>query len=78
MTATDEGARKPRGEAVADITGATSYDLLDPAMTQPIRCSWARTPLSIAYHDVEWGVPVHDDRVLFEFLMLEGAQAELS
>ena len=42
------------------------------------RCSWARTPLSIAYHDAEWGVPVHDDRVLFEFLTLEGAQAGLS
>ena len=45
--------------------------------SQP-RCSWARTPLSIAYHDEEWGVPVHDDRVLFEFLTLEGAQAGLS
>jgi DNA-3-methyladenine glycosylase I len=32
------------------------------------RCSWARTPLGIAYHDEEWGAPVHDDRVLFEFL----------
>ena len=42
------------------------------------RCSWARTPLDIAYHDTEWGVPVHDDRVLFEFLVLEGAQAGLS
>jgi DNA-3-methyladenine glycosylase I len=42
------------------------------------RCSWARTPLSIAYHDKEWGVPVHDDRVLFEFVTLEGAQAGLS
>ncbi len=42
------------------------------------RCSWARTPLGIAYHDTEWGVPVHDDRVLFEFLVLEGAQAGLS
>ena len=42
------------------------------------RCAWARTPLSIAYHDEEWGVPVHDDRVLFEFLVLEGAQAGLS
>ena len=42
------------------------------------RCSWARTPLSIAYHDAEWGVPVHDDRVFFEFLTLEGAQAGLS
>jgi DNA-3-methyladenine glycosylase I len=42
------------------------------------RCSWARTPLSIAYHDAEWGVPVHDDQILFEFLTLEGAQAGLS
>lgn len=42
------------------------------------RCGWARTPLSITYHDTEWGVPVHDDRVLFEFLILEGAQAGLS
>lgn len=42
------------------------------------RCAWARTPLSIAYHDAEWGVPVHDDRILFEFLTLEGAQAGLS
>jgi len=42
------------------------------------RCAWAQTPLSIAYHDREWGVPVHDDRVLFEFLTLEGAQAGLS
>src|SRR2546426_5082498 len=42
------------------------------------RCAWARTPLSIAHHDLEWGVPVHDDRLLFEFLILEGAQAGLS
>ena len=42
------------------------------------RCTWATTPLGIAYHDREWGVPVHDDRVLFEFLILEGAQAGLS
>jgi DNA-3-methyladenine glycosylase I len=42
------------------------------------RCFWARTPLSIAYHDKEWGVPVHDDARLFEFLILEGAQAGLS
>ncbi|MBC7834676.1 MAG: DNA-3-methyladenine glycosylase I [Phycisphaerales bacterium] len=42
------------------------------------RCGWAKTELSIAYHDREWGVPVHDDRVLFEFLVLEGAQAGLS
>jgi len=42
------------------------------------RCGWAKTDLSIAYHDEEWGVPVHDDRTLFEFLVLEGAQAGLS
>jgi DNA-3-methyladenine glycosylase I len=42
------------------------------------RCSWAETELMIAYHDREWGVPVHDDRKLFEFLILEGAQAGLS
>lgn len=47
-------------------------------MNQQIRCMWARTPLSIAYHDAEWGVPVHDDHVLFEFLTLGGAQAGLS
>ena len=44
----------------------------------PMRCGWAKTDLSIAYHDAEWGVPVHDDRTLFEFLVLEGAQAGLS
>ena len=43
-----------------------------------IRCSWARNPLSILYHDEEWGLPQHDDRTLFEFLILEGAQAGLS
>src|SRR5512137_467655 len=43
------------------------------------RCPWAGDdPLMIAYHDKEWGVPVHDDRKLFEFLVLEGAQAGLS
>src|SRR5258705_8759140 len=42
------------------------------------RCQWATTELGIAYHDTEWGVPQHDDRVLFEFLILEGAQAGLS
>lgn len=42
------------------------------------RCFWATTPLSIAYHDEEWGVPSHDDVHLFEFLILEGAQAGLS
>jgi DNA-3-methyladenine glycosylase I len=43
-----------------------------------VRCSWPSNDLSILYHDREWGVPQHDDRVLFEFLILEGAQAGLS
>jgi DNA-3-methyladenine glycosylase I len=48
-------------------------------MTGLGRCGWAGTdPRMIAYHDEEWGVPVHDDRLLFEFLVLEGAQAGLS
>lgn len=42
------------------------------------RCAWARGELALAYHDEEWGVPLHDDRRLFEFLVLEGAQAGLS
>ncbi len=42
------------------------------------RCEWAKTELMIGYHDQEWGVPLHDDRALFEFLILEGAQAGLS
>jgi DNA-3-methyladenine glycosylase I len=49
-----------------------------PTASVPVRCPWARDPLEIAYHDDEWGVPVHDDRVLFELLVLEGAQAGLS
>jgi DNA-3-methyladenine glycosylase I len=43
-----------------------------------VRCGWAQNDLAIAYHDREWGVPQHNDRVLFEFLLLEGAQAGLS
>src|SRR6266852_4928318 len=48
------------------------------AKSQPHRCHWAKSELAIAYHDREWGVPLHDDRGLFEFLILEGAQAGLS
>lgn len=44
----------------------------------PIRCAWAKSPLAIEYHDEEWGVPLFDERRLFEFLILEGAQAGLS
>lgn len=42
------------------------------------RCAWPKSDLALAYHDREWGVPLHDDRALFEFLILEGAQAGLS
>jgi DNA-3-methyladenine glycosylase I len=48
------------------------------AKSPPRRCHWAKTELAIAYHDREWGVPLHDERELFEFLILEGAQAGLS
>ena len=45
----------------------------------PVRCEWASSSdLALKYHDEEWGVPIHDDRSLFEFLVLEGAQAGLS
>src|SRR6266851_5690050 len=44
----------------------------------PVRCAWARGDLDIEYHDTEWGVPLHDERRLFELLILEGAQAGLS
>lgn len=51
---------------------------MKPKLTALTRCPWARNELSICYHDEEWGVPTHDDRRLFEFLLLEGAQAGLS
>jgi DNA-3-methyladenine glycosylase I len=47
-------------------------------LTELVRCTWARNDLAIRYHDKEWGVPAHNDRKLFEFLILEGAQAGLS
>jgi DNA-3-methyladenine glycosylase I len=51
---------------------------MKPKSSNLIRCTWPSNPLSIRYHDEEWGLPQHDDRVLFEFLILEGAQAGLS
>ena len=54
-----------------------SAKLRDPS-NEITRCGWARTALSIPYHDREWGVPQHDDRILFEHLLLDGAQAGLS
>src|SRR4029453_4638254 len=49
-----------------------------PTTTELTRCPWAQGDQYVEYHDREWGVPVHDDRLLFEFLILEGAQAGLS
>src|SRR5436309_1315899 len=48
------------------------------AETEKRRCPWARSEQYIQYHDAEWGVPAHDDRLLFEYLVLEGAQAGLN
>jgi DNA-3-methyladenine glycosylase I len=49
-----------------------------PSAASARRCHWAKSPAMMEYHDSEWGVPLHDDRALFEFLILEGAQAGLS
>jgi DNA-3-methyladenine glycosylase I len=49
-----------------------------PKPAEVVRCGWASAEPNLRYHDEEWGVPVHDDRKLFEFLILEGAQAGLS
>ncbi len=51
---------------------------MKPLKQDVVRCEWARNDLAIHYHDHEWGVPHHDDRALFELLILEGAQAGLS
>jgi len=51
---------------------------MNRASVEKHRCPWAKSDLDMAYHDTEWGVPVYDDRLLFEFLILEGAQAGLS
>lgn len=56
---------------IADGPSAVQYVFMK-------RCGWAKNELAIRYHDTEWGVPLHDDRGLFEFLILEGAQAGLS
>src|SRR5438094_3103017 len=49
-----------------------------PSVARRKRCAWANREPLLSYHDVEWGTPVHDDRLLFEFLILEGMQAGLS
>ena len=69
---------------VERTTGCCSHFVLTPTRVSALlhiimkRCSWAKNDLAIAYHDAEWGVPLHDERGLFEFLILEGAQAGLS
>ena len=64
--------------AVGGGVARVDWDDSEVSLDAKTRCAWARTPLGMAYHDQEWGVPVHDDRTLFEFLILEGAQAGLS
>jgi DNA-3-methyladenine glycosylase I len=56
----------------------TAQNRAAAVQTSRRRCQWAKSDLMIQYHDEEWGVPVHNDRALFEFLILEGAQAGLS
>src|SRR5438067_5827104 len=77
-------AKPWRSRANSSCRAASGVRHRIPARVAPVsedslvRCAWATTPLGIAYHDSEWGVPVHEDRLLFEFLILEGAQAGLS
>jgi len=70
---TEEEALSPLGEELVRWLG-----LKAPRGAEMRRCRWAKSDLYIQYHDNEWGVPIHNDRLLFEFLILEGAQAGLS
>src|SRR5574341_2421040 len=68
-----------QGILVGRIFSPLSREGLSGGTNMKKRCEWCGSdPLYVAYHDEEWGVPVHDDRRLFEFLVLEGAQAGLS
>src|SRR5277367_4489807 len=69
---------KPTKEVSARKTKRATSPIAAGDIANVVRCRWASNPLSIAYHDSEWGVPLHDDRGLFVFLVLEGAQAGLS
>src|SRR2546426_3901610 len=60
------------------MSGQSGAEMKSTPEKNVLRCAWATNDLAILYHDREWGVPQHDDRVLFEFLVLEGAQAGLS
>src|SRR5438477_11462747 len=75
-------ARKSAARLFCLDSGADeNADIRDMATSKPIaqvRCTWAANELNIPYHDQEWGVPVHDEKKWFEFLILEGAQAGLS
>jgi DNA-3-methyladenine glycosylase I len=62
----------------ARVADQATRGLMKPKATEKVRCPWAKSDLYVQYHDREWGVPVRDDRLLFEFLILEGAQAGLS
>src|SRR5918996_2223353 len=72
-----DGALHSSAPRFALVAAWPAWPTYNPA-TMRRRCHWARDPLDVAYHDREWGVPVRDDRRLFEFLILEGAQAGLS
>src|SRR5438045_63565 len=76
VTCFERPSRSGHGQRWCKTTGRQNVLLY----TGPVktRCAWPVKPLDIAYHDEEWGVPVHDDRLLFEYLILEGAQAGLS
>lgn len=74
-------ASYPLGELACDaiIRCQTTPGQVPDMLAPPQRCPWCGTdPLYVAYHDTEWGVPCHDERTLFEFIVLEGAQAGLS
>lgn len=70
--------RAENGSGAVDAAGKTGGNDRGHVKS-PVRCGWATAdPIYVRYHDEEWGVPIYDDRVLFEFLILEGAQAGLS
>ena len=73
-----ENVRRSAGLATPVRDGSEIVILPAVSGGERTRCAWARTPLSVSYHDREWGTPVHDDTVFFEFITLEGAQAGLS
>ena len=71
-------AARQGGHRIARLKFPFQQGLRSRMLGEMPRCPWATTEPAIAYHDEEWGVPLHDDRRLFEFLVLEGAQAGLS